>query len=428
MNRTDSRDRLQQRQAIEALRSGVPNRDAVVALGCTQPEIESKFRNYLSEISTTPQHSSKSLGMLVQGGFGTGKSHLLEFLMHLAIEANFVCSKVVISKETPLYDQSKLFRSAVKTAVIPGKRGDAFTEIATKLDTRSNIYKDFYIRINQEERDLDPRFPATLFLYERMYNDPELSNRIIRFWSGEKMGAGEIKKYLRACRESVSFKVGAISEKDLAPQRFRFASLLARASGYSGWVLLIDEVELIGRYSLMQRAKSYGQLAGWMGQLEGVSLPGIITVLTLTDDFTSAVLEEKDDYRKITEKLRMRTGPADLLLASQAERGMRTIREKSVPLKKPGTEIIDEIYKKIREIHGTAYGWDPPDVSLLETLGTTRLREHIRKWITEWDLKYLDQGYSPEIEVTEVKQNYSENVDLEVESEDNGDNAEACEI
>lgn len=418
---TDEQDKVAHRRAIEALRAGVPNSDVVVALGCTQPEIEEKFKGYLQEIKASSHDSSLSRGLLIQGGFGTGKSHLLEYLMHLALEAQFVCSKIVISKETPLYDPVKLFRTAVKAARIPEKRGDALTEIATKLDTRSDIYKDFYIRINQQEKNLDPRFAATVFLYERLYNDPELSNRIIRFWSGEKMGAGELKKYLKACREPVMFKIGSVAEKDLALQRFKFVSLLMRAAGYSGWVLLIDEVELIGRYSLMQRAKSYAQLARWMGRLEDFALPGFITVLTLTDDFTSAVLEDKDDLRKISEKLRMRSGSGDLLLASQAERGMRTIREKSIPLKRPDSKAIDEIYKKIRSIHAAAYGWNPLDVSSVETLGTTRLREHIRKWITEWDLTYLDQGYKPDIEVIEVKQDYSENGDLEVESEDNAE-------
>jgi len=39
--------KIQHRRAIEALRSGVPNRDAVLALGCKQPTIEEKFRAQL---------------------------------------------------------------------------------------------------------------------------------------------------------------------------------------------------------------------------------------------------------------------------------------------------------------------------------------------------------------------------------------------
>ena len=38
-----STDRVAPRRAIEALRSGVPNRDAVLALGSAQEEIERRF-------------------------------------------------------------------------------------------------------------------------------------------------------------------------------------------------------------------------------------------------------------------------------------------------------------------------------------------------------------------------------------------------
>jgi len=39
----DRHDRLAQRRAVEALRSGVPNADAVVALGSGQGDIEDRF-------------------------------------------------------------------------------------------------------------------------------------------------------------------------------------------------------------------------------------------------------------------------------------------------------------------------------------------------------------------------------------------------
>jgi hypothetical protein len=225
----DITDKVELRRAIEALRAGVPNRDAVKVLGCNQPDIEQRFRAYLlTQVSESEEYKPQSL--LVQGDFGSGKSHLLEFLMLLALQQNFVCSRIVISKETPLFDPVKMFKTAVKNAVVPDKRGDALTEIATRLDTHSVQYKDFYIRLNQQETDMDQRFAATLFLYERMPYEPGLSNRLIRFWSGEKIGASEIKKYLRACREPVSFKMSSVPQRDLALQRFRFVSLLERLS------------------------------------------------------------------------------------------------------------------------------------------------------------------------------------------------------
>jgi DNA replication protein DnaC len=100
-------EQVRNRRAIEALRNGVPNRDAVTVLGCNQPEIEDKFRQQLQKIKQAVANGGKNEGLLVAGDFGSGKSHLLEYLMHLALEQNFVCSKVVISKETPLFDPAK---------------------------------------------------------------------------------------------------------------------------------------------------------------------------------------------------------------------------------------------------------------------------------------------------------------------------------
>ena len=71
----------------------------------------------------------QSLGTLIAGDFGSGKSHLLEYFKHIALAENFVCSKIVISKETPLYNQAKVYRAAIESATVPGRRGSALIEI-----------------------------------------------------------------------------------------------------------------------------------------------------------------------------------------------------------------------------------------------------------------------------------------------------------
>ena len=68
------------RRALEALRSGVPNGDAVSILGCDQSEIVSVFEQILNETANETRTDSSNMGMLVEGGFGSGKSHLLQHL------------------------------------------------------------------------------------------------------------------------------------------------------------------------------------------------------------------------------------------------------------------------------------------------------------------------------------------------------------
>ena len=401
------------RRAIEALRAGVPNRDAVRALGCEQPAIEDRFRAQLQAAKEEAKKGAQAPGVLIAGDFGTGKSHLLEYLQHIALEEHFVCSKVVISKETPLYDPAKFYRSAMRSAVVPGKRGAALTEVAAHLDPASEAYTA--LSTWAHSATLNSRFAATLFLFKRMGTDMELRNRLVSFWSGDPLDAGEIKKYLKACGERATYKIEKITLRDLALQRFQFVPRLLMAAGYAGWVLLVDEVELIGRYSWLQRAKSYADLLRWMGKLPGQHVPGLVTVFALMSNFESYILEERDDLEVVPRKLRDK-GADDL--AKQAERGMRIIQKEKLRLKAPDAQAVQQTCEKVRAIHAEAYGWQPPLLSSDERLSTTSMREYVKRWITEWDLKRLDPAYTPAIEKTALDQNYSEDTALETSSEE----------
>jgi hypothetical protein len=408
--------KIQHRRAIEALRSGVPNRDAVLALGCKQQEIEENFRVQLQAVKDGARKEVQAPGLLIVGDFGAGKSHLLEYLQHIAIEQNFVCSKVVISKETPLHDPVKLYRSAIHAASVPNKRGFALTEIATKLDTGNEAFDYFYKWVHSPQSKLNSRFAATLFLFKSMRRVEEFWERIISFWAGDPIGAGEINRYLRACGERATYKIEKVKLRDLAIQRFRFASRLMVAAGYSGWVLLVDEIELIGRYSLLQRAKSYAELARWIGKSADQQFPGLTSVFAIMSNFENQVLEEKNDIEVIPRKVIDR----DLEeLAKQAERGMRIIQEEKIRLKPLDKDAIHQTRDKVRSIYAEAYGWQPPSPRNEISLGSSVMRQHVKSWINEWDLKRLYPDYTPITETMEIKIGYDEDADLEKATEEN---------
>ncbi len=418
------KDDVHHQRVIESLRAGVPSPGVVKALGCPQPTVKSKFQQMLQEAQESIHKGWTTKGMLIEGGFGTGKSHLLESLRHMALDSHFVCSKVVISKETPLYSPALMFRAAVGAANIPKKRGDALAEVAADLNFKSPQYGEFYEWVHRQGGEIDGRFAATLFLYERMVNDPELSHRMVRFWAGDPLSDAEIKRYLKSCDASATYRFERVSPMEMALQRFKFVSRLMIAAGYAGWILLIDEAEIIGRYSFKQRAQSYAELARWLGRLEASSFAdlgyksGLAAVMALTDDFQSAILDEKGDREKVPEKLRETGSETDLVLGRQAEQGMRIIECERIPLVGPYDQLVEDIYHKIRAIHGAAYGWDPPQVPTIERLSSTRMREYVKGWITEWDLKRLDPAQHVEIELTEMKQDYSEDIELEGAQED----------
>lgn len=400
--------------AIEALRSGVPNRNVVQVCGSHQPEVEGKFRRLLQQMEVQVPQNRSTKGLVIEGGFGSGKSHLLKALQQVALENHFVCSPIVISKETPFYNSVAIFRAAINNAIVPGKPGDALTEISGELNFQSPHYAELYEWVHRDDHPCDSRFAATLYLYERMMNDPELSHRMIRYWAGDPLSNSQLHKYLQGCPPEVPYAFQKISTKDLALHRFQFVSRLMVAAGYKGWILLIDEAEIIGRYSFKQRTKSYMELARWMGVLSDYSCPAIGAVVALTDDFQSAVLAEKQDARKIELMCQEEGTDETHAQALRAFQGIRTIEEESESLVRPYDSMVDTLYEQIRLLHGTAYSWMPPPVSAVEKLSSTRMREYVRGWITEWDLRRLYPDAQLEIEMLEVRQTYEEDQELEM--------------
>jgi hypothetical protein len=406
---------VEARRVVEGLRAGVPNKHVVTALGCLQPEVEGRFRRMLEATQQNVTAGPCPRGMVLEGEFGSGKSHVLEYLQHLALDANFICSRIVISKETPLYHPVRLFYSAIESAVVPNKQGEVFAEIAGECDVWTPRYKDLVAWANNPDNHVDTRFAATLLLYERMSSDMELGHRMARFWTGDPIGVGDLKRYLQEAGFGGQYTFGRVSATDLAVQRFQFAARLMQAAGYAGWILLIDEAELIGRYSVTQRAKSYAEVARLMNMVDGQMLPGLGTVMALTNDFREEILEKKGDSVKMLEKLRSKETEVDRTLADKAEKGMGLLQSQRIPLGRPSTETIQDVHQIIRGLHLKGHGWhmwENGSEASAKIVAGTSMRKYVKSWVTAWDFLRLYPGEECEIESSSWKPSYEEPEDI----------------
>ena len=409
---------LSSRLALEALRNGVPNREAVKILGCNQPKAERRFEEMLRDAADGENASPSSLGMLVSGDFGTGKSHLLTHLEHRALSEGFVCSTVAISKETPLYDLGKVFKSAMDNGRMPGRSGRLIEELGQSLKPETDAYANFFKWANDiKSNRLHQIFPASLLVHERS-NELELNSEIENFWAGDKIYVSKVKGGLRQIGQFKSYSFRAPKVRDLPPQRLRFMIELIKAAGYKGWVVLLDEIELVAQYSLLQRGRSYAELSRWMGYAEGESYPGLVVVGTVADDFALRIIspDGKKDRDYVTPKLGVRYGE----IVSRAETGMRLIEQGRTLLDVPTEENVRKTMEKLRDIYANAYGWDAPTLPAPDRGAgyQNRMRYRVRASINEWDLRRLYPDYSPETSSQEFRHTYEENRDLEGESND----------
>jgi hypothetical protein len=359
-----------------------------------------------------------SPGLLLGGGFGAGKSHLLTHLGHLAASSGFVVSTVVISKETPLHDPVKVFRAAIQATRDSGRASAILADSAASLDPDTPRYAELSRWVNSPASGLDERFSATLLCHERLRGgevtgSDETVDALVRFWGGEPLRMADLRRALKSVGAAGLYSFSPITARELARQQFQFAGRLMRAAGHEGWVILFDEVELIGRYSVLQRGRSYAELARWLsGHNQGLAMP-LIAVLAMTDDFDAAVLSGKDDRTQIPARLRAKQSPEWDETAALAETGMRHIEHDMVLLEPPDNAELDRAYAALKKLHGQAFGWSPPDVHGLERLGATRMRQYVRAWINEWDLVRLDPAFLPQTEVIAITSDYREDGALE---------------
>ena len=405
---------LQARIAIEALRAGVPNRAAIRMLGTEEGGIEQSFDELLQSVWTGSRP-----GLGIAGGFGTGKSHFLGYLGEVARTQNFAVSRVVISKETPLSDPARVLEAALRDATLPERNDDPIGAALSILRDSPDRLDGLEDLVRNPEFGLSPVFGAILFLLRKSSTTPETMRRFERFIAGGRVNATVFRQALSAAGAARMFDLRMPAAASLTQQRIRFASHLFQAAGFAGWCLLLDEVELIGRYSALQRAMAYSWLSTWLGLDRALRFPGIVTVYGITDDFISAVVEQRDDLAKMPERLRLKGRDHEAETAIEAiEHIETTVRMHR--LRPPGSEELDRSRERLRGIYEAAYDWAAPSLPPSPRTATRTMRQYIKSWITLWDMERLT-GIGSDIHEEQVISNYEENEGLAAPAADDGE-------
>lgn len=391
------------RTAFEALRAGVPNRAAVLLLGSVEDAIEDRFETGLQQA----WGDVRTPGVLFAGGFGTGKSHLLGFLREVALKQNFVVSTVSVSKETPLSVPLTVFAAALRNTIVPDQTDDVMTVALAALQRQPAAAQALEATVSAADSGFSPLFAAMLHLLGRP-QPPDALRRMEVFLAGGKPPGPSLRQALTQAGVRGMFDLGGVTESTLVHQRERFASLLFRAAGFAGWCLLIDEVELIGRYSPLQRAGAYAELARWLGLEAEPGFPGLYVAAAITDDFASQVINGRQDDEKLPERLRLKGAP------KQADRALAAMRAiETAPVLTPPSE--DDLWRcadRLRVSYGMAHDWQAPPAQIGERRANRTMRHHVRGWITQWDVLRL-QGRVTRLEHGTIAVNYAETSDLD---------------
>ncbi len=397
----------------------MPNRAAVRLMGTEETGLEHAFDAQLQAVWAEAGRPRTGLG--IAGGFGAGKSHFLGYLAEVARAQGFVVSRVVVSKETPLCDPARVFEAAARAAILPDRNDDGIAGALGILRQSREKMAALEQAVDQAGAVLAPVFSALLFLLQRESLPPGFGRQMERFLAGGKLRATDVRQALTAVGGGRKFDLKLPAAPVLVEQRIHFLTAVFHAAGYAGWCLLFDEVELIGRYTPLRRALAYTWLSTWMG-LEGArAFPGIVAVYAITDDFVTAVIDERQDESRLPERLRLKDRHNEARLAVTAihhiARAVRTNR-----LRAPGIDDLVRARSRLTEIYRDAYGWEPPELAAVERTATRTMRQYIKGWITEWDMRRLTGDVTRTV-VEEIAANYAEDDALSSPREEGEDEA-----
>ncbi len=377
-------ERLSARRAIEALRAGVPGLAAVKELGTTQTAIEETFRDRLWKVA----EGQGAPVLVLEADFGGGKSHLLRYLQSIAADDGFVTSFAVLGPELPLGNAQVVLKALAASSEAPGREGRALRALASGFRTDGPQFAG--LRAWARDADINDRFKALLHLYEEQ-RDEHFRLQAIGDFEGTPTNRTEIARRLKEIGQLSAYALkGAPRNAMLAHDRLRVLAHFYQACTGKGWVIFFDEFERLAQFTARQQISALHEL-GWWGQQCLTSALPVVFVLTAATGHLEQVIQDLQNRLSVGSDSDTQAAGAALAL----------LRE-SVALKPADDAELAGIQFKVKGIYERAYGCQVAATPATRREAGRTIRNEIRRWITQWDLRRYDPTYRSHVTADEV--------------------------
>lgn len=362
------------RHVIEALRSGIPSRAVGQYFSEARPQLIKNISDKLYEVCDT----GKTDGIIIAGKYGEGKTHLLNTIFNLAHVNNMVVSYISLSKETPFDKLFLVYQKIVSNTFLPKRLQPGFMQALEKMTPNSPVANEMLLYAAKHlETD-------KLYYLLRSYLNTEDQDEKFLLQAdieGDFIGNALLKQtYKRIFDQKVKYNVNFSKTKHCGDY-FSFLSHLFVKLGYKGWVILVDETELVGRLGRKARLNAYRNMGRFL--LPGNQMEASYTMFALGASYLEDVVESKHEFENLAE------------LFPEQEEPMKTVLEmivKSPQLHPMGKDELFGILEKVKVFHGQAYGWNPA-VSVDAIAAATESGGYLLRTKIRAAIEFLDQLY-----------------------------------
>lgn len=345
-----------------------------------------------------------SKGLIVSGKYGEGKTHLLQTVFSMAHERNMVVSMVPIGKENPLDKLYLFYQKIIAGTYLPGHEQPGVLSELDKISPLSKIASDLLLFTATELSSQRIHYVLDAYLHGEQMEQKYL---LQSDFEGDFISNSTIRQiYSSYCHkkcEKFSF-----SKTQNSIDYFAFMSRLFKELGYSGWVILFDEAELMGRYSRRARCKAYRNMNYFLDPPSGID--GLYSFFVFSSSYREDVIVERNEKMEIERYYQESSDctiiPAVIDRISNAEE-----------LKMLSKDEIHDVIDNIRCLHSKAYGWSP-DMSTDRLFALTASHNYVLRTRLRSVIEYLDQLFQyGTIKENTVDQIHDQNIKEEQDAE-----------
>ena len=366
---------------IESLRSGIPTRLSTRFLPDLRSNLTESIKNDLNSFN----ENNVPPGKIIWGQYGQGKTHILTTIEHIALDLGFAVSRVSLSREISCHNLFKFYGK-----VAPGIK----TPDSTSIGIQKALYKKGSKNLPDSQildsgRYIHP-LPALIF-EDFYYTFGEDQDKIYGDLMGIRLSVAQYRRIHSINHAEFALpKFDTFKETMHAQSYFGLMADVIKFCGYKGWVILIDEVELIGRLGKVSRLKAYlnlNWLLNWNSEMVYPIYVLAAAATRLQDDLWFA--SKNNDRDSMPEF-------AGIRYSSKEKREIKNffdkaIRDCSLTVSPAKNEDLIQLLNKVIEFHSKAYNWQP-DIKpeeLIEELGNQTARTYIRGMLESLDIQYL---------------------------------------
>lgn len=340
---------------IKALRNGTVPAEGTekIAVGIEQ-ELE-QIESQLDDVQ-----GGKTDFKFIIGDYGSGKTFFSTSVRELGFDKGFVVSSVVISQEAPLHKFEVLYRRIMDgMRVKDNKNVPAFTFILeewllsiedkvidiTGLDPDENRGTFREEMTNQIDLELQvigaiaASFSGAVrsFYFAKYEGNTALSQAAVAWLKGDKVP----RQY------KSELKVTGDVTRENAFEFFRALLHMIQATGYTGLLVLFDEVETVQKLTHRQsRDNAYENLRLFIDEADSNGFPNCYFLYTGTTE-----LMESERGIKSLEPLHQR-------LKVEKDEQFRNLRQPVIFLNSFDKEKLNSVAKKVRDLHAIVFNWN----------------------------------------------------------------------